>query len=113
MEIIEKRRVGRPKTTNVGINERMKRYNLAEKCAAFTPQVVALWGEILEDKTLPYILRWRAADRLMDGAFGRPAMAMTVDQTSRQMAIKKIIHECRWLPPDPNDRSVYIEPEPD
>ena len=50
-----------PKTTNIGINERMERYNLAEECSAFTPQVIALWGEILEDKTLPYVLRLQAA----------------------------------------------------
>jgi hypothetical protein len=50
MEIIENRRVGRPKTTNPGINERMRRYNLAEKCAAFTPQVIVLWAESLKTK---------------------------------------------------------------
>jgi hypothetical protein len=29
------------------------------------------------------------------------------------MALKKIIHEIRWMPPDPADTSRYIAPEPD
>jgi hypothetical protein len=28
-------------------------------------------------------------------------------------SIEKIIHEVRWLPPDPNDRSIEIAAEPD
>jgi hypothetical protein len=55
----------------------------------------------------------QAADRLMDRAYGRPPVAVQVDQTSREMALKKIIHEVRWLPPDPNDHSKVTEPEPD
>jgi hypothetical protein len=113
MELIEKRRVGRPMTTCMGINERVKRYRLAERCAEFTPQVIALWKQIVEDKNLPYVLRLMAADRLMDRAFGRPATAVSVDQTTDETSLRKVIHEVRWLPPDPNDRSAYIEPEPD
>jgi hypothetical protein len=113
MELIEKRRVGRPQTTTIGINERAKRYRLAERCAEFTPQVIALWKQIVEDKNLPYVLRLMAADRLMDRAFGRPATAVSVDQTTHETSLRKVIHEVRWLPPDPNDRSAYIEPEPD
>jgi hypothetical protein len=26
--------------------------------------------------------------------------------------LDKVIHEVRWLPPDPNDHSNVIEPEP-
>jgi hypothetical protein len=29
------------------------------------------------------------------------------------MSLKKIIHEVRWMPPDPNDRSAVTIPEPD
>jgi hypothetical protein len=55
--------------------------------------------------------RLQADDRIMDRAFGQPLVAVQVDQTSREMAVRKI--EVRWLPPDPNDRSNYIAPEPD
>ena len=55
MELVENRRVGRPKTTTMGINERVKRYRLAERCAEFTPQVIALWKQMVDDKKLPYV----------------------------------------------------------
>lgn len=42
---------------------------------------------------------WAAAD------------AVAVDQTN--VGVNKIIHVVRWLPPDPNDKSPAIEPEPD
>jgi hypothetical protein len=97
----------------MGIMERIERYRLAEKCAEFTPQVIALWKQIVEDERLPHALRLAAADRLMDRAYGRPAVAVQVDQTTREMALKKVIYEVRWLPPDPSDHSVRIAPEPD
>jgi hypothetical protein len=48
-------------------------------------------------------------DRLMDRGFGKPPMAFggAVDQRGFE------ILEVRRLPPDPNDRSKVIEPEPD
>ena len=48
----------------------------------------------------------------MDRAYGRPAIAMNVDQTTREMSLQKVIHEVRWLNPDPNDHSKEIQPEP-
>ena len=48
----------------------------------------------------------------MDRAFGRPATAVSIDQTAHEMSLKKIVHQIRWLPPDPNDHSKVIEPEP-
>jgi len=88
-EIIAKRPVGRPKVSTMGIMERIERYRLAEKCAEFTPQVIALWKQIVEDERLPHALRLAAADRLMDRAYGRPAVALQVDQMSREMTLKK------------------------
>ena len=45
----------------------------------------------------------------LDRSYGRPAQSVAVEQ---QVA-KKTILEVRWLPPDPNDHSKVIEPEPD
>jgi hypothetical protein len=97
----------------MGIMERIERYRLAEKCAEFTPEIINLWTDVVRNKKLPIRLRLEAADRLMDRAFGRPAAEVQVDQTSREMALTKIVHEIRWLPPDPNDTSKRIPPEPD
>jgi len=38
---------------------------------------------------------------------------VAIDATTPEMSLKIIIHEVRWLPPDPNDRSVVTIPEPD
>jgi hypothetical protein len=54
--------------------------------------------------------RFETLKLMFDRSYGRPAMQMSVDQTS--VSAKKIIHEVRWLPPDPNDHSNVIEPEP-
>src|SRR6516165_9947316 len=113
MELIEKRRVGRPMTTTVGIAERIERYRLQEKCAALTDECIALWTSMIRNPSCPWVLRLEAADRLMDRAYGRPAVAVQVDQSTREMALKKVVHEVRWLPPDPNDGSAVTIPEPD
>jgi hypothetical protein len=127
MDVALKRPVGRPRGTTMHISERLKRYRIAERCAEYTDEYVELLGKVLrgepietyERGKLKYVEypelddRLRAGEKLMDRAFGRPAMAMTVDQTSAEMAITKIVHECRWLPPDPSDHSVVTIPEPD
>ena len=48
---------------------------------------------------------------MLDRVYGRPPVA--IDATTREPSLKKVIHEVRWLPPDPNDKSKVIEPEPD
>jgi hypothetical protein len=72
-------------TTTMGINERVKRYRLAERCAEFTPQVIALWKQIVEDKNLPYVLRLMAADRLMDRGLGR----------AQERVLRETLRSCR------------------
>ena len=47
---------------------------------------------------------------MFDRSYGRPAMQVAVDQTTQEA--KKVIYEVRWLPPDPNDHSKVIEPQP-
>jgi hypothetical protein len=113
MELIEKRRVGRPMTTMVGIGERIERYKLMEKCAQTTDKCISLWESMVDNENCPWILRLAAADRLMDRAYGKPPQAVMMDATTSEMPLRKVVHEVRWLPPDPNDRSAYIEPEPD
>ena len=51
MELVEKRRVGSPKTTMVGLAERIERYRLQEKCAALLdvpPSLRATADEVIE-----------------------------------------------------------------
>jgi hypothetical protein len=112
-EIIAKRPVGRPKGSTMGIMERIERFKISELCAEATKDVVALWTGMVKNPECPWILRLAAADRLMNRAFGLPVRPIEVDSTSTDVSLKKIIHEVRWMSPDPNDRSVETIPEPD
>jgi hypothetical protein len=113
MELIEKRRVGRPKTTMVGIAERIERYRLQEKCAQTTDRCIALWESMISNPSCPWVLRLAAADRLMDRAYGKPPQAVMMDATNQETSLRRVIHQVSWLPSDPNDHSVVTEPEPD
>ena len=117
MEIIEQRNLtrprGRPRLTATGIRDRLERYKLMEKCAEFTDEAIAIWKEMARSKKCPYVLRLAAIDRLMDRAYGLPIRPMQVDTMNTDVELKKVIHQIRWLPPDPADTSRYIAPEPD
>src|SRR5262245_3052260 len=107
------RKPGRPRATMKGLQERLQRYRIAERCAELAPEAIAFWHRIATDKRVPLRWRFEAWDRLMDRGFGRAPVAIALDATTREASLKKIVHEVRWLPCDPNDRSVVIEPEPD
>jgi hypothetical protein len=111
-DFVPKRMVGRPRSTLVGFQERMKRYQVAERCAELTPEIIAFWARVVRNENLPIVLRMQAGDRLMDRAYGRPPVAMEIDATNREMPPKKVVHIVKWLPPDPSDHSKDIEPEP-
>jgi hypothetical protein len=55
------------------------------------------------DENQPASLRLATANDLLDRACGRPLVA--IDATTQDLSLKRIIHEVRWLPPDPNDTS--------
>jgi hypothetical protein len=112
-EIIAKRPVGRPKGSTMGIMERIERFKITEKCAEATDEIIELWRGMVKNTECPWILRLAAADRLMNRAFGLPVRPIEVDTNTTETQLKKIIHEFRWMPPDPNDRSVETIPEPD
>ena len=88
--------------------ERMSFYEAARQYDKKALQVMA---SILMDENQPASLRLAAANDLLDRAYGRPPVA--IDATTRETSLKRIIHEVRWLPPDPNDRSAVTIPEPD
>jgi hypothetical protein len=74
----------------MGIMERIERYRFAEKCAEFTPQVIALWESMVENPACPWVLRLAAADRLMDRAFGLPVRSIEVDSTSTDVSLNTL-----------------------
>jgi hypothetical protein len=54
-------------------------------------------------------LQLKAAKWLFEAAYGRPTQAVQLE--TRPEVQRTLI--VRWMPPDPNDRSNVIEPEPD
>jgi hypothetical protein len=107
-----------------GISERLKRWLIAEKCAELTDEGVAFLAKVLRNEPREItqngrkVTVWdyttddqfKAIDRIFDRAFGKPITPVQLDE--KQQMLQKIIHEVRWLPPDPNDHSKIIEPEP-
>jgi hypothetical protein len=108
----KRRGAGRPKgsralTLIAPTGERMRFYEAARQYDQKALQVIV---SVFMDDNQPASLRLAAANDLLDRAYGRPPVA--VDATTQEMSLKKIIHEVRWLPPDPNDHSNPTEPEP-
>src|SRR6516162_2352984 len=104
---------GRPKgsralTLLAPTGERMAFYEAARQYDKEALQVIV---SVLMDEKQPASLRLAAANDLLDRAYGRPPIAVQVDEMSYEPAPKRVI-EVRWLPPDPNDTSRYIAPEP-
>ena len=104
---------GRPKgsralTLLAPTGERMAFYEAARQ---YDQEALRVIASVFMDEKQPAALRLAAANDLLDRAYGRPPVA--IDATTREMSLKKIIHEVRWMPPDPNDRSVVTIPEPD
>jgi hypothetical protein len=104
---------GRPKgsralTLLAPTGERLAFYEAAR---LYDKEALRVIASVMLDPEQPTSLRLAAANDLLDRAYGRPPVA--IDATTRETSLKKIIHEVRWLPPDPNDRSAYIAPEPD
>jgi hypothetical protein len=90
--------------------ERMGFYEAARQYDREALRVIA---SVCMDENQPAALRLAAANDLLDRAYGKAPQAIALDQRTQEMRLKRIIHEVRWLPPDPNDRSRAIEPEPD
>ena len=104
----QSRQRGRPgagKPVNT-IADRKSRHAFALKCAEVADEMLKFKLETFRNTALPHVDRDRAADWIIDRAFGR--VPMPVETPSE--APSKIIYECRWLPPDPSDNSNVIEP---
>lgn len=94
----------------------MVRLNLMLACARQAVASLEFWVRVRDGKDengkplYSEAAQLRASENIVAWGLGRPAQAVQVDQTS--VGVNKVIHEVRWLPPDPNDHSNIIEPEP-
>jgi hypothetical protein len=96
-----------------GVVERMRRYKLMEDAAEATHDAIAFAKEVLRNEKAPIVLRFMAMDRLMNRAYGLPFQAVDINTLSEEQSVQKIIHEVRWLNPDPNDTSKEFQHQDD
>jgi hypothetical protein len=89
--------------TAYGINERIERYRLSEKCAEYTDEGIAFLAVVLRNEPREVIKnckkflvwdystedRFKAFDRLFDRAYGRPATPMQIDERQQQLKDRK------------------------
>ena len=106
---------GRPKgsralTLIAPTGERMAFYEAAR---LYDKEALRVIASVMLDPKQPASLRLAAANDLLDRAYGRAPVAVSVDQINREMGVRKIVHQVSWLPPDPADHSRVTEPEPD
>ena len=89
--------------------ERHARLAFAAECARHKDEVISFWFTTMMNPQADMAHRIACSDRLMNRAFGLPVQisSETINENRKQ------ILEVRWLPPDPNDHSKLIEPEPD
>jgi hypothetical protein len=99
--------LGRPRRL-LSIADRAARLQALAFCTSKVAKILEKYSEWFDDETLPIKERMNAGDRLLAYALGKPVQPVDQDLTQ---TTKKIV-ELRWLPPDPNDHSRVIEPEP-
>jgi hypothetical protein len=96
-----------------GVVERMRRYKLMEDAAEATHDAIAFAKEVLRNEKVPITLRFMAFDRLMNRAYGLPFHAVDINQVVQEQSVQKVIHEVRWMDPDPNDHSKEFQHQDD
>src|SRR6476620_10486099 len=102
---------GRPVGSGMGalVASTGQKVAFAELAKQYDREALEVIVAAMRDEAEPMSVRVAAANSLLDRAYGRPPQALAVAQEK----LVKHIYEIRWLPPDPNDRSNVIEPEPD
>jgi hypothetical protein len=95
------------------IEERVRRFRVMEATGRITPKIVGLWEKWLDNEEYSAVFRNVVSLQIMAYAIGRPSQQMLIDSMNTDVAYTKIVHEVRWLPPDPKDTSVEVKPEPD
>jgi hypothetical protein len=97
--------LARPKTRRDGFGNdlayRVERYKVMKQCGAMTERMVGMLGEFADNPKFSASFRRLCALDILAYAIGAPARQIFVDAQNTEMQYSKIVHEVRWLPPDP------------
>jgi hypothetical protein len=95
--------------TRTDMVRRLEQFRVMDLCAESAEDAIKFAKSVLNNPKVPIVIRFMAFDRLMNRAFGLPFQAIDVNMLAKSQHVEKVIHEVRWLPPDPNDKSKLIE----
>ena len=93
---------GRPRRM-ASIQERHARLTALAYCMEKVPKILEKYWQWFNDETLHIDSRKKFGDTLVSYAIGKPVQPV---EGAVESSEKRVI-EVRWLPPDPNDHSVY------
>jgi hypothetical protein len=88
-----------------------KNENSTDVGDGYSDEVLEFYAKVFRDEKEPTTVRMEAGERLLNRAFGR--IVTPVETTGETAQTVRHVYNIRWLPPDPNDHSRVIEPEPD
>ena len=91
------------------IADRHARLQALAFCTSKVPKILQQFSDWFDDESLPIKERMQAGDRLLAYALGKPTTFVNPEEVAE---VKRTLI-VRWMPPDPDDRSRFIEPEPD
>ena len=84
---------------------RETRLRVSRGAAEAADEILGFKVETFRNKDLPLADRDKAADGIINRAFGRASLPLETPGEA-----PSIIYECRWLPSDPNNTGNVIEP---
>ena len=89
---------------------RARRIALLNEAAKYAPEAIDKRALMRNDAgDVPYSEQRKASQWIAEMSMGKPLQAADLGMEQSEHKTLTV----RWLPPDPNDRSRYIEPEPD
>jgi hypothetical protein len=97
-QVIIKRSVGRPRGTTVGINERLERYRISERCAEFTDEILNFYTNVLRN---PVVEVERDGKKVMTHPISETAIS-AAPQSGR-----KDLPACRRNPANFDPAAIY------
>jgi hypothetical protein len=90
----------------ITMEDRLRRHRVMEKASQYADEAIQKHVDAMRNVPGDQL---KAAKWLFEAAYGKPGQAI---QLERAPEVKRTLI-VRWMPPDPNDRSNVIAPEPD
>ena len=91
----------------ITMEDRLRRYRVMEKASQYADEAIQKHVDAM--RNVPGDISNELQLKVFEAAYGKPGQAIQVE-TPPNVQRTLIV---RWMPPDPNDRTNVIEPDPD